>query len=57
MKAITGDLYTEFSEYAGYYLLNSANTRQMPAGFSKMLGRRSQEISRGKARAGDVGSI
>jgi len=34
-KAITGDLYAEFSEYAGHYLLNSANAGQMPAEISK----------------------
>jgi len=34
-KVITGDLYAEFSGYAGHYLLNSANAGQMPAEFSK----------------------
>ena len=45
-KAITTrDLYAEFSEYAGRYLLNSANAGQK------------SKISYGVARAGDVDSI
>jgi len=45
-KVITsGDLYAEFSEYAGHYMLNSANAA------------RKSRISCGKVRAGDVDSV